>query len=486
MLVFLAGTAPAAATSAAPQQGSGAAVEVLAAWTFEPAAPSGRITGSTFGPLAASTGQGALLGFHARGTTVWSHPAGNGSAASLSANNWANGDFFEITVDATGWQDLRLCWDQTRSAYGPAKFRVDSSHEGPSFTPVFPYEVPVESWNAGRVSESSSFATALPPLTSGGPLRIRLVSLQEGSSRQGTSRLDHVRLEGRRQQGTPAAGPANREEPPGKPVAATTPEPRPSPAQGEAVPEVFQIEVAGSPVKVTRLGHGPRWVVFFGHSGSAMMMKSLLEERTAFGDLLPDQCSFFFWAYPNAPPFHKVETTLAEYREQAAVGPPRTRLRLAGLAAAVLVQIKKETGLRSFLLVGNSLGAGIILWDYEQLAFDPQTSFLLISPTEVFMPPVTQLKPLRRSMLLAAKDDPARADAEGVDPFLQGKAVRRWVAENLSHDVLDHLTTAGLPEELRQGHLIIGRHLRPDLLGRLIRVQLGLATVESLAGGGGS
>jgi serine/threonine protein kinase/TPR repeat protein/class 3 adenylate cyclase len=233
-----------------------------------------------------------------------------------------------------------------------------------------------------------------------------------------------------------------------------------------AMESSLEIGFLGIKVPVTRLGTGPVGVVFFGSSNPSQMIKSLLAAPEAFRTLLPDECSFFLFAYPGTGPFNQVQPAIRAYMEG-----DRKKLRpdFSGIASEVLAQLREKTNLSRWLLVGNSLGAGILLWDFEKLAADPSTSFLLISPTETFMPLPDKLPTLQRTMLLAAKAPKAPDNQLGNDPFLVGEKARDWVAAQLDLD-----TVLRLPG-FESGHKIIGGAITPTLLSRLLQVQLGLA-----------
>ena len=247
----------------------------------------------------------------------------------------------------------------------------------------------------------------------------------------------------------------------------------------EAVSNSFEIDVAGSNVTVDRIGHGPIGVVFFGHSGSKEMKNVILTNSAAFADLLPDKCSFFLWEYPKSPPFDQVQKAISSYMEG---DKEKIRPDFSGIAAQVLSQIRDKTGLTEFLLVGNSLGAGIVLWDYNNLSSDPKVKFLLISPTETFMPPVSSLGNLERTMLLSATG--AEGDPQP-DRFLQGPEASNWVRAQMDRDAADKITSTqpqnGAPHSFEYGHKIIGNDIDFDLLSKLIKVNLGLTNREALA-----
>lgn len=261
---------------------------------------------------------------------------------------------------------------------------------------------------------------------------------------------------------------------------------------------LLPITVSGQVLEVTRLGKGPIGVIFFGHSGSQEMVATLLKDEKWFGDLLPDQCSFFLWSYPDAPPFDKVNETIKTYRG----GDQSVRLPLPGIAESVVSQIRKATGIEKFLIVGNSLGAGLVLWDYPKLVNDPALSFLLISPTEAFLPEVGGIPTLERTMLLAAKGWMNQDGQMRTDSFLKGEEAWDWVAQYRDDEVGD-LITSSVPDapvqektlpngnvtrvrmlprqDFKMGHKTIGGDINAELLGKLIRVNLGLSPKESLA-----
>ena len=95
--------------------------DVVAQWTFETNPPA-NITAATISGIAADVGSGTASGTHLSASTVWSTPSGNGSANSLSANNWAIGDFFQFQVSTVGFTGVNLTWDQTSSGTGPGVF----------------------------------------------------------------------------------------------------------------------------------------------------------------------------------------------------------------------------------------------------------------------------------------------------------------------------------------------------------------------------
>ena len=71
-----------------------------------------------------------LSSAHVAAATTYSSPSGNGSTYSLSANNWAIGDNYQVAFSTVGSAGLSISWDQTRSGTGPATFDALLSIDG--------------------------------------------------------------------------------------------------------------------------------------------------------------------------------------------------------------------------------------------------------------------------------------------------------------------------------------------------------------------
>jgi hypothetical protein len=84
--------------------------------------------------ISPATGPGTASGHHASGSTVWSNPAGNGSAESFSSNNWAIGDYFQFQTSSDGLEDIFIEFDQVSSGTGPRDFQLSYSSDGTTFT----------------------------------------------------------------------------------------------------------------------------------------------------------------------------------------------------------------------------------------------------------------------------------------------------------------------------------------------------------------
>jgi hypothetical protein len=252
---------------------------------------------------------------------------------------------------------------------------------------------------------------------------------------------------------------------------------------GEIVTSKFQIDFNGAPIEVTRVGSGPVGVIFFG-STSNLIKRVIPDEKEKFRGLLPEKISFFLWDYPSEGAFKEIDTALSAYE---AGDEKKVRPDFTGVATGVLAEVRQKTGLKDFILVGNSLGVGVILWDYKQLVADPAVRFLLVSPTEAFMPPVSSLGKLERTMLLASHGDKPENGRE-IDDYLKGKEARRWVESNLDRKTLRKISTEPqtgpivrdrqapadpLKVDFSKGHPIVGYHLKCELFAELLRMNLG-------------
>ncbi len=107
---------------------SSANAATLAQWTFETSQPV------TAGPFSPEVGSGAATGSHASGATVFSTPAGNGSAHSFSSNTWAVGDYYQFQVSTVGFTGINVSFDQTSSGTGPRDFQFAYSTNGTTFS----------------------------------------------------------------------------------------------------------------------------------------------------------------------------------------------------------------------------------------------------------------------------------------------------------------------------------------------------------------
>ncbi len=126
---------------------------VIATWTFEaPNTPTGS-TGFGNGPWNPSVGAGVGNGLHASANTAWSTPVGNGSAFSVSSNQWAIGDYYQFRVSTINMNAITVSWSQASSNTGPRDFNLQYSTDGTSFTTfagyiVLPNATPNPTWGS--------------------------------------------------------------------------------------------------------------------------------------------------------------------------------------------------------------------------------------------------------------------------------------------------------------------------------------------------
>ena len=188
---------------------SAASADVIAGWSM-PTAVAAATTGSnyTYGAadLGALTSGSSLSGYHAAAATTWSSPAGNGSTYSLSSNNWATGDYYQVSMATTGYSDISVSWDQTRSSTGPSSFSLSMSTDGgANFTTLLASYTVIQaglagtgttSWNS--VTNQSGFTTTtIVGISAANQSNVlfRFSSLSTTSS-GGTNRVDNISVTG--------------------------------------------------------------------------------------------------------------------------------------------------------------------------------------------------------------------------------------------------------------------------------------------------
>jgi hypothetical protein len=201
-------------------------------------------------------------------------------------------------------------------------------------------------------------------------------------------------------------------------------------------PTSFEIELKEGKVTVERYGTGDTGIIFFSNSGD--MAADIRKAMEHYQSLCDKGCSLFLWRYPSSGPFAEVNKAIDSFMREQNEG----SVDFTGVAAAVVEGIRKESGLQKFVLAGNSLGGGVILWDHASLAKDENLKFLLVAPTEVFMPDIDKIGPMDRTTLIAHRRG---------DDFVRDRKILSWIAANQSP-----LTREA---ESRDGHIIVGRDL---------------------------
>jgi hypothetical protein len=254
-------------------------------------------------------------------------------------------------------------------------------------------------------------------------------------------------------------------------------------------PSSFPITINGEEVIVTKIGDGPIGVTFFPHSNSEEMQKFILQNKFDLLNSL-NQCTFFVWNYPKNKPFSGIRQIIDNYMRTRSSG----EIPLQGMAASIVNQIEEKSGIRQRLLIGNSMGAGMILFDYTKLLEDPDRKILLISPSRPFMPTMEQIPPLNRTILLAAQGDTDvfKDHSRCFDDLFISDDMKDWVVKNTDPEICGLIqkknersakigtygkfTYKKYPDEVfLMGHKIIGGQVSAKLLIKLIRIELGLA-----------
>ena len=216
------------------------------------------------------------------------------------------------------------------------------------------------------------------------------------------------------------------------------------PAPIPAAPTTLQIKVVSKVAKVDRWGTGDKALVFFGHSGA--MNESVVAGINSYAPIFNAGYSLFLLTYPNAKPFTETQKTLQSWMKG-----DDAKVNFAGVATEVLDGIRAQTSIKEYLLVGDSLGAGILLADYAKLSVGGNVRFVLISPTEPFSPEARNLPPLKNSLLLA--------NSKG-DDFVRSPSFAKWIEGQRAGETV----TGQIPP----GHLILGENLTHDLLARIL------------------
>lgn len=199
-----------AAVISATLTAGGAQAATLATWTFETNTPA-NLTGAVYtNSIAADIGSGNATGAHASAATAWSSPAGNGSTHSFSSNNWSVGDYYQFSVNTTGYNGITVSWDQTSSSTGPRDFKFAYSIDGVTFSDFATYSAAVNgspnaAWNgttSSAVYSLSQNLAAITALNNQSQIFFRIIdngSIAENGNAvasAGTDRIDNFSVSG--------------------------------------------------------------------------------------------------------------------------------------------------------------------------------------------------------------------------------------------------------------------------------------------------
>ncbi len=187
---------------------SAASAGVIAGWSMTTAIAATTGTNYTYGAAdsGALTSGTSLSGYHAASATTWSSPAGNGSTYSLSSNNWTTGDYYQVSMATTGYSDISVSWDQTRSSTGPAAFSLTMSTDGgANFTTLLASYTVVQAGLVGSGTSTWSTTTNQTGFTTTtivgisaankGNILLRFNSLSTTAA-AGTGRVDNISVTG--------------------------------------------------------------------------------------------------------------------------------------------------------------------------------------------------------------------------------------------------------------------------------------------------
>jgi len=146
-----------------------------------------------------------FTGYHADARTKWYNNVGNGSSSAVNSDYWTIGDYYQASLATTGYNDISLKFDMTRSGSGPQNFKVDISTNGGSSWSTIGTVVVLQNGAAPNASWSSTtpyqaaYTTNITGITAAenqASLLIRWISTSASSSTGGTARIDNVQIQG--------------------------------------------------------------------------------------------------------------------------------------------------------------------------------------------------------------------------------------------------------------------------------------------------
>ena len=195
-----------------------AQADTLAQWTFESSFSSLSGTSASLGGIAPETlftgATAAASGTHAGAGTVWSSPAGNGSLHSFSANLWAQGDYWQLTLSPNHvnytYSAIQVSYDQNGSSTGPKTFYFAYSTDGTTWNTVgsdyaLASGVTWSTGTAGQPTAESFDLSAITALNTASTMYFRIVNDSPATGGAinggnvgtgGTDRLDNFTVSG--------------------------------------------------------------------------------------------------------------------------------------------------------------------------------------------------------------------------------------------------------------------------------------------------
>ncbi len=156
---------------------------ILTSWTFE----------GDVSTAAVDMNGGAVISTNSGGKTSFSN--GNGDDGSWSNNHWDTDEYIEISVNTTGFEELRLQFDDSASGTGPKGFKLQYSIDGIDFMDLDGAEINTNaSFSASPMHDFDLSAIAV--LNNNTQIKLRLVIVTPASESSGTWRLDNVNVLG--------------------------------------------------------------------------------------------------------------------------------------------------------------------------------------------------------------------------------------------------------------------------------------------------
>jgi hypothetical protein len=148
----------------------------LADWTFESSSLASYVPGANtattnfYADLGLEAGTAAVFGLHA-GSATYSSPLGNGSLDSLCSTVWAQGDYYQFSVNLdlidNSYSTFKVSYDQTGSSTSPKTFYFAYSLNGVNFIKFgSDYGLPSGvSWSGSSPNHATQFSDDLTSIT---------------------------------------------------------------------------------------------------------------------------------------------------------------------------------------------------------------------------------------------------------------------------------------------------------------------------------
>lgn len=192
-----------------------------------------------------------------------------------------------------------------------------------------------------------------------------------------------------------------------------------------------------------------KYAVIFGSSG--FHVDEFVKKLKWFENLFNDGWSIVVFNYPQAGEFNRVGMAISSWSAKEDLGMPP--LNFSGFGKTVFDAINKFDPSGDFCFIGNSLGAGAMAWDLQEIQKEKKIRVIWVSPTETFLPSVDKLQAIGDVSIIASN---------GIDKFVRKDDLSKWIKE---HAVNQQYKKLG---ELPEGHLILGENMKWEKLVTLI------------------